>query len=213
MMKFYDLSQPIEQGMTFYPGDPKPCIHPVQEITSPWRVTHLDIGSHTGTHIDAPVHYITGGKSIDQYHLKRFVLPGMVLPVANLAEDQPVFPEHMIGDWRDFPEGGAILIQTEWDQYWKTEKYLNHPYLSLEAAQLLIRSKVNLVGIDALNVDSTVQSSAQVHRLLLENDILIVENLANLAKLQPAKLYQFSFLPLLLPGIDGSPVRAIAWEI
>jgi len=213
LTNFYDLSQPIERGMTFYPGDPEPCIYPVRGMTLPWRVTHLDIGSHTGTHIDAPVHYITGGKSIDQYHLMRFVLPGIVLPVSNLVEDQPIVTEQIEYGLRDFPEGGAIIIQTEWDQYWKTEKYLRHPYLSLDAAQLVVRSHVSLVGMDTLNVDSTVQATVHVHRILLDNDILIVENLAHLTGLQPAKIYRFSFLPLLLPGIDGSPVRAIAWEI
>ena len=213
MTRFYDLSQPIELGMTFYPGDPEPGILPAHGVPAMWKVTHLDIGSHTGTHIDAPVHYITGGKSIDKYDLERFVLPGIVLPVANLIEDQPVFVEQIKYSLRNLPEGGAILIQTEWDRYWKTEEYLRHPYLSLEAVELIARSNVNVVGMDTLNADSTVQMTTHAHRILLENDTLIVENLANLKKLQPAKLYQFSFLPLLLPGIDGSPIRAIAWEI
>ena len=75
----------------------------------------------------------------------------------------------------------------------------------------LIESKASLVGIDALNVDSTVQSTDHVHRLLLEREILIVENLTHLSALQPEKVYQFSFLPLRLAGMDGSPVRAVAW--
>lgn len=213
MTRFYDLSQPIEPGMTFYPGDPEPNIFPAQGVNAPWQVTQLNLGSHTGTHIDAAVHYITLGKMIDQYNLGRFVLQGVVLPAVNLTEDQPIYAEQIEKGLRDFPEGGAILIQTEWDQYWKTEKYLRHPYLSSKAAEFLVKKKASLVGIDALNVDSTVQSTNHVHRILLKKDMLIVENLAGLAKLQPTRLYQFSFLPLLLPGIDGSPIRAVAWEI
>jgi kynurenine formamidase len=213
MTRFFDLSQPVEPGMTFYPGDPEPSIHPAEGVTAPWRVSQLSLGSHTGTHIDAASHYFPGGKSIDQYPLERFVLPGIVLPVANMDDDQPIYVQQILSGLRDFPKGGAVLIQTEWNQYWKTEKYLRHPYLSLEVAELLVERNASLVGIDALNVDSTVQSTDHVHRILLERDLLIIENLAGLTRLQPGKLYQFSFLPLRLPGLDGSPVRAVAWEI
>lgn len=76
----------------------------------------------------------------------------------------------------------------------------------------IIRSKASLVGIDALNVDSTIQATNHAHHYLLEQEeILIVENLTNLSKLQPGKVYQFSFLPLHLAGMDGSPIRAVAW--
>jgi arylformamidase len=68
------------------------------------------------------------------------------------------------------------------------------------------------LGIDALNVDSTVQGTSHVHEILLTEDILIVENLARLSQLETMKPYQFSFLPLLISGSDGSPIRAVAWE-
>jgi kynurenine formamidase len=77
--------------------------------------------------------------------------------------------------------------------------------------QRVINAKASLVGIDALNVDSTVQGTTHVHHLLLEKEILLVENLTNLSQLQPGKVYQFSFLPLRLAGLDGSPIRAVAW--
>jgi arylformamidase len=112
----------------------------------------------------------------------------------------------------DFPEGGAVLIQTKWDQFWNTARYLRHPYLSEEAARSLVEARASLVGIDALNVDSTYQSTVHVHNTLLEKDILIVENLTRLSALQPGRRYHFSFLPINLPGLDGSPVRAVAWE-
>jgi kynurenine formamidase len=71
---------------------------------------------------------------------------------------------------------------------------------------------VGLIAIDALNPDSTVQETSLVHEILLGNDILIVENLTGLAQLQAGRIYQFSFTPLLLRALDGSPVRAVAWE-
>jgi arylformamidase len=211
MTIFFDLSHSIEPGMTVFPGDPRPSFQPAAGVAAPWRVTELHLGTHTGTHIDSASHYIPQGKTVDQYPLARLIVPGMVVPLPGLAADQPIAAELISTHLNDFPEGGAVLIQTEWDQFWKTDRYLRHPYLSAEAALLLIRAHASLVGIDALNVDSTVQSMGQVHRLLMEKDILIVENLAGLHRLQAGRLYQFSFLPLNLAGLDGSPVRAVAW--
>jgi kynurenine formamidase len=207
----FDLSQPVEQGMTIFPGDPAPAIQLAAGAALPWRVSELHLGSHTGTHIDSASHFIEGGKTIDQYPLERFVLPGVVISMQDLSDDQPISEELITNRFTNLPVGGAILIQTKWDQFWKTDRYLRHPYLSAEAALRLVQARASLVGIDTLNVDSTVQSTDHVHRILLENDILIVENLTRLTALQPGRLYQFSFLPIRLPGLDGSPVRAVAW--
>lgn len=212
MIDFIDLSQPIEPGMTIFPGDPLPDIQPAAGVIAPWQVTDLHLGSHSGTHIDAASHYLQAGKTIDQYSIARFILPGIVLQVADLSDDQSIFEESFTGGLKNFPEGGAILIQTQWDRFWKTQRYLRHPYLSPGAAMLLVQAHASLIGIDALNVDSTVQSTTHAHQSLLGNDILIVENLTHLNNLKPGWIYQFSFLPMNLSGLDGSPIRAVAWE-
>lgn len=212
MSTFFDLSQPLQPGMTIYPGDPVPSFRPAEGIGEPWRVADLHLGSHTGTHIDSASHYFPAGKNVDQYPLSRFILPGIVLPLPGLADDQSISAEQVLEGLGQLPKGGAVLIQTGWDQYWNTERYLRHPWLSPQAALQLVESQASLVGIDALNVDSTVRSTEHVHRLLLGKEILIVENLAHLSALQPGRLYQFSFLPLRLAGLDGSPIRAVAWE-
>lgn len=216
---FFDLSHPIENGMTFFPGDPEPRLTPAA-MEPPWQVTELHLGTHTGTHIDAASHYISTGRTIDQYPPERFILPGLVVPVRrghvlSLAkgDDEVIGPEALVESLAVLPEGGAVLLRTGWDSFWKTERYLRHPYLSAEAAQALVEAGVKLVGIDALNVDSTAQGTTHAHEILLSHDILIVENLAHLEQLTPGTFYQFSFLPLLLAGLDGSPVRAVAWEV
>ena len=108
------------------------------------------------------------------------------------------------------PTCGAVLVQTGWDSYWGDERYMCHPYLSPEAAELLVGNGIGVVGVDALNVDSTVQGTEHAHATLLGNDVLIVENLTRLDRLTPGRLYDFSFLPLALAGLDGSPIRAVA---
>lgn len=209
---YFDLSQRIESGMSYFPGDPEPLVQPAQQTMPPWQVSDLKIGSHTGTHIDAASHYIPGGKSIDQYHPKQFFPRGIVISGLNLFDDQPIEAQMLEKYLLYLPKGGAVLIRTDWDQYWKTKRYELHPYISPDAAQVLKTAGITLLGIDALNVDSTVQGTSHVHEILLKEDILIVENLAGLSQLEMMKPYQFSFLPLLISGSDGSPIRAVAWE-
>jgi arylformamidase len=210
--KFYDLSHFIENGMSFFPGDPQPQITPAEQAMPPWQVSALSIGSHTGTHIDAASHFIPSGNSIDQYPLKRLILPGIVIPIPNLVPDQVIEADMLAPHLPHIRKGGALLIKTGWDRYWQTGTYEMHPFLSRDAALLIDKAGIGLLGIDALNVDSTVQATSHVHEVLLGGDVLIVENLKGLMQLEPDRLYQFSFLPLLLKGLDGSPIRAVAWE-
>lgn len=211
MTEYLDLSHQIENGMTYFPGDPEPYIA-LAEATPPWRVTQMHFGTHTGTHIDAASHFIPHGKTISQYPLERFLLPGIVVPVLERSDDEPIGVNALDTYLTAFPAQGALLIRTGWDHYWKTDRYLRHPYLTREATQLLVDSGVSIVGIDALNVDSTAQETDHAHATLLGNDVLIVENLTRLHQLLPGVIYHFSFLPLALSGLDGSPIRAIAWR-
>jgi kynurenine formamidase len=210
--RYFDLSQLIENGMSYFPGDPEPMVQPSAQAMPPWQVSELKIGSHTGTHIDAACHYIPGARTIESYDPGRFILPGIVIPLLNLPDDQPIPAQVLEAGLANLPEGGAVLIRTDWDQYWKTERYERHPYLTAGATQALRNAGITLLGIDALNVDSTVQGTSHVHESLLTEDILIVENLRGLGQLESLKPYQFSFLPLPISGSDGSPVRAVAWE-
>ena len=198
--------------MPVYPGDPEPRLQPAEGIPAPWRVSELRLGTHTGTHIDAPAHFFPNGKTIDDYPPARFVLPGIVTLRLDLAEDELIHVERLADDLSVLPKGGAVLIQTGWDKFWGTERYFRHPFLTSEIAKSLAIADVGLVGIDAPNVDSTVQGTSHAHEILLGNDVLIVENLTGLPQLKPQVLYQCSFLPLRLSGLDGSPIRAIAWE-
>src|SRR6266516_2904759 len=211
MMEYIDLSHSIENGMSYFPGDPEPRILPAN-VAPPWRVTQLNICTHTGTHIDAASHFVPNGKTIDQYSLERFLLPGIVVPVLERNDDEPINAGAFNEYFAVLPAHGAVLIHTGWDRYWKTGRYLRHPYLLQEAVQLLVDAGVNIVGIDALNVDSTVQGTDDAHATLLRDDVLIVENLTRLHQLLPGVVYQFSFLPLALSELDGSPIRATAWR-
>jgi arylformamidase len=206
-----DLSHAIENGMTFFPGDPEPRI---EETLSPpsWRVTVLHIGSHTGTHVDAPSHYIPDGLTIDTYPPRRFLVDGVVVPALGLDPDEAIDWAAVAPSVTRLPQGGAVVLHTGWDARWGSDDYLSHPYLRDEAARRLVAAGAGLVAIDALNVDSTPQGRATVHEILLGADVLIVENVRGLEQLESGRPYRFAFLPLRLTGLDGSPVRAVAWD-
>lgn len=209
-MQYFDLSHSMENGMTFFPGDPEPHFAPA-DIVPPWHVTQLHIGTHTGTHIDAPAHFLPDGKTIDQYPPERFFVAGIVVPALGCEGDEPIGRDVFADYLAILPVGGVVLVRTGWDRYWGSEPYMCHPYLSHEAAELLVESRAGIVGVDTLSVDSTVQGTEHAHATLLGNETLIAENLARLDQLTPGRLYHFAFLPLKLTGLDGSPVRAVAW--
>jgi kynurenine formamidase len=207
----FDLSHAVEDGMAIFPGDPEPHIEDAG-ATEPWRVTALHLGSHTGTHIDAASHYIPEATTIDAYPLERFIVSGVVVSVLGLGPDEAIDWSSIASSVTGLPRGAAVALHTGWDTHWGGGEYLSHPYLSDEAARRLVAAEVSLVAIDALNVDSTPQGRATVHEILLGADVLIVENLRGLDQLESGCPFRFAFLPLRLTGLDGSPVRAVAWE-
>jgi kynurenine formamidase len=89
---------------------------------------------------------------------------------------------------------------------------LRHPYLTAETARGLAEVGAGIVGIDAMSPDSSLQGTSHAHDILLRAGVLLVENLTGLGRLEPGRLYRFAFLPLRLAGVDGSPIRAVAWE-
>lgn len=208
-----DLSHPIHTGMTVYPGDPEVSIDFGAGGEGPWRVSALRLGSHSGTHIDAPSHLAPGRLTIDALPLERFVGLGIIFDLQSLDDDAPIALEHLSPALSTPRPADFALLRTGWDRHWGREPYLRHPYLSRELAQALAEAGFTLIGVDALNVDSTVQSTSHAHEILLGKEILIVENLTGLDRLLAGHIYQFAFFPLRLAGADGSPVRALTWIV
>lgn len=205
-----DLTQPLENGMSHVPDDVLPVFTPVMEGS--WRATVLLLGSHTGTHIDATAHLPRAGSSeIDAYPLERFVLPGVVADVRGRNPDEEIDAAWLSPSLDGMKRGEALVVWTGWDAHWNSNRYLNHPFLSRDAAEAIVAAGASLVAIDALNVDSTPQWTQHVHEILFGNDVLVVENLRGLDQLDPRVRYTFSFLPMKVKGGDAAPTRAVAW--
>ena len=225
-MEVIDLTHTLHDDIQVYPGDPRPSIS--RGLTHEKDYCHVDLlrlGSHTGTHIDAPYHFLKGGQRIDEIPVQRFVGDGVLIDVSAKSDRDLIQPGDVEPYEDEIAQGNFVIFRTGWDKYFGTPKYYLHPYLSAEGVRILVRMGVSLVGVDALNVDPTYNGSMDsdpsakdlpdegeygypVHDILLGNDILIVENLCNLDNIKQVKGV-YSFLPLKLKDSDGSPIRAV----
>jgi kynurenine formamidase len=229
-MQVIDLTHTIHDDIQIYPGDPRPSIS--RGLTHEKDYCHVDIlklSSHTGTHIDAPYHFLKDGQRIDEIPVQRFYGNGILIDVSGKSERGLIDSTDLQSCCAsEIKTGDFVILKTGWDRYFGTSKYYHHPYLSADGAGLLVKMGVSLVGIDALNVDPTYYKSEQsvpavknlpdeasygypVHDILLSNDVLIVENLCNLDRIKAADGI-YSFLPLKLKDSDGSPIRAIYYS-
>ncbi len=225
-MKIIDLTHSIRDDMPVYPGDPPPAIR--RALTHEENYCHVDelrLGSHTGTHIDAPFHFLKAGQTIDLVPLERCLGYGVMVDASKKRDLEPIGEAELAPASGLIEYGDFVLLRTGWDRFFGTARYLRHPYLSAEGARFLHRLGVALVGIDAMSVDSSAadaqsaepgskdkeETAYPAHDVLLGNGILIVENLCRLERV-PVRRGLFSFLPLKLKDSDGSPVRAVYME-
>ena len=212
-MNIIDLTHEIHTGMMAYPGDPEisleeACTHEADYC----HVDYLMCGSHAGTHIDAPYHFLPEGKRNTDYPVSRFIGEGVVLNLQHKKAAEAITRSDLEPLQGKIRQGDFLVLQTGWCEKYGDGEYLNHPYLSKEAAEKLVAWGVSIVAVDFLNVDPTLWEQWDVHPMLLGNEVLIVENVAGSLALDPDKRYGFCFAPIKLQGSDGGPVRAFAVE-
>lgn len=208
----YDLSHEITEELQTFPGDPDVKMSPSStHKLDGCRVTEITLGTHTGTHVDAPAHIVPDGRTLEAYPLDRFVLDTFRVDCLDLPERHAIPPDCV----PDF-HVDCIVFYTGWDAYMGSETYKNHPYLAPETARKCA-SKGFDVGLDTLNPDPTPTSDAReqepdgfpAHNALLRNDLIIVENLTNLGEVP--ERFDLHIYPLPVSG-DGAPVRAVGME-
>jgi arylformamidase len=203
----FDISILLGKEDVCYPGDVPFSRQVVSSIErgAAYNLSNLTLPSHSGTHIDAPAHFIKGAKTIDLYPLKRFIIPAHVVD----AEDEEAI-EAQIFQNLDIKSGDALLFKTMNSMSGLStsgsfsEKFV---YMSEEAAHRCADLNVGLVGIDYLSVDRCSDEAAPAHRILLESDIMILENI-NLREV-PEGEYTLFCPPLKIRDAEASPVRAM----
>jgi len=169
---------------------------------------------HTGTHVDAPCHALTGRREIAQIELDRLVGEAVVLDLGAVAANTAVDREHLETAGRDVGAGDIIILYSHWsERRWEYDDYWTEsPYLTVEAARWLVSRQPRAIVFDFFEeYDARFPDfdpiGFKVHREILGHDVLIVEHVVNLRAL-PRRGAQFVAAPLKLDGMDGSPVRA-----
>jgi len=212
--RLIDVSHVVEHGMVTYKGLPAPIIcdylsrQQSRAIYAPGTEFHIgkiEMVANTGTYLDSPFHRYADGKDLAD------------LSLASLANLDCIVVRRPSGSPRAIsgislgPEevrGRAVLFETGWDRYWRTDAYFEgHPYLTGELAEWLSRSGAALVGIDSLNIDDTEDGARPVHSVLLGRDIPIVEHLRGLDAV-PERGGRFFGVPVKVRGVGTFPVRA-----
>ena len=204
-MTLIDISVPIQPNMIVYEGDPGIEITPRLQIArgDPANVSLLSLGSHTGTHLDAPAHFLEGAATLERLPLEVLVGPALVAAVS---------AEQLIGqsDLERLPLSGhtRLLLKTRNSALWALGRFRSdYVALDLSGARYLIEQGIRLVGIDYLSIETYHAPGHPVHRALLEAGVVILEGL-NLAGVEPG-VFELVCLPLAVTGIDGAPCRAV----
>jgi arylformamidase len=210
-MKLYDISLPISNDLPVWPGDPPVSLRMTKSILKgdQCNITKIQMGVHTGTHIDAPYHFLRDGVTTDAIPIETFIGPCIVVEIDSevLIEKRDLQKYNMNGYSR-------ILIKTRNSEIWANNISAferNFVALGIDAAQYLVEMKTILVGIDYLSVESFHSEGSPVHKLLLRNNIPILEGL-NLSGVK-AGVYGLICMPLKLHGCEGAPARVLLRDI
>lgn len=211
-----DLSHPITDGMTTYPGLPGPTIsdHLSRDESRPryapgteFQIGRIAMVANTGTYLDAPFHRYPDGADLSALDLGRLVdVDGVVVDAsaAGRAVGVDCLAPYQV-------RGRAVLVRTGWDRHWGADHYgaPEHPYLTDGAVSFLVEQGAAVVGIDSVNIDDMADLRRPAHTGLLGAGIAIVEHLSGLDRL-PADGFRFHVAPPPVVGMGSFPVRAYA---
>jgi arylformamidase len=205
-----DVSVAFRTGMAHWPDNPPVRIARILDITQGDECTlsMISMGAHSGTHMDAPVHFLRGGKRLDEMPLSAVIGPARVIAIRDpecitVEELRP----HRIR------RGERILFKTRNSaRVWKTDAFTKEfVYLSTEAGEFLAARRVRTVGVDYLSVGGYEKNGPEVHRALLTAGIWIIEGL-DLSRVRPGE-YDLICLPIKIAQSDGAPARAVLRRI
>ncbi|MDG7040650.1 MAG: cyclase family protein [Nitrososphaerota archaeon] len=203
--KIVDLTERIEEGMPFYPSDPRPELIQFKTLDiDGYNVKQIVIGTHSGTHVDAPIHALKNGIGIDK--MDPMACSGEA-EVLDVSYEREVKPDLLTKDLR----GKVVLFYTgsndEWKPGWSMSSF---SYLGVETAKRLVSIGPRAIGIDSPSVEGPY-TGRDVHTALLTNGIPIVENISGSLKALLGKDFYFLCLFLPIKDGDGSPARAMAF--
>jgi arylformamidase len=214
---YHDLSHLISQDMLVYPGDPQPKFEPFATMEKDKiNVTRIVIGSHTGTHVDAPKHFFADGNSVDKEPLNKFIGEAIILDISDVVSGKGITDADLDSYSKVIKRNDILLLYTGTNDKWKKEEAARineFTYLDLSAAEWVIEHEIKCIGLDTLSVEKYGVKEGLTHKKLLSNNVGIIENLNSNIRRFVGKRMFFVCLPLMLKGVDGSPSRAILFDI
>ena len=204
MPRIHDVSVPLAPGMLAYPGDPIFELEPVHRVgEARYSLSRMVLTTHTGTHIDAPAHFLPGGATIDQLPLE--ILLGKARVVELLARERV---ERADLEALDLADDLRVLLKTRMSgQMLKVGYQEDHLYLTVDAAHYLAQAGIKLVGFDYLSIDRSGSADFPAHHALLGAGVIVVEGL-DLSEVEAGE-YEMACLPLRVGGGDGAPARVV----
>ena len=211
--RLVDLSHPLTEQVPIYPGDPEPHIFTATTVSQEgYNLSHVEIGTQTGTHIDAPFHFRDDGATVDRMPLAMTVGTGVVVRVFGRGPGERIGLADLEPHRARLAPGRIVLFATGWYEHAGTELFFEHPYLDAEVGRAVLEAGVRTIAIDTLNADSTGGEAFPIHDMFADAGGFIAENLAGTAALTPDVEPLLVLLPLNLVACDGSPIRAVALE-
>jgi len=207
-MKIHDISLPVYEKMVGWPMDPKVKLRLKSKIEAgaPCNLTKVVMSAHSGTHIDAPFHFIKKGKTVDRLPLEAFYGDALVVELDSKDKIN-------IRDLAALKLKGKkrVLFKTRNSSLWKNKKFVkDFVYFTEKSAEHLVKCGVKLVGIDYLSVEEYGNERHPAHSVFLSAEVILLEGL-NLLTVKPGN-YTLCAFPLNLKGCDGAPVRAVLIE-
>lgn len=211
-MPIIDISVPVSTGMMKWPGHPELKIEKYRDMQcgDSSNSTMIQMSVHTGTHVDAPAHFIRDGKTAEALNLDALVGPCYVADCADVAL---VITANDLGQAQIPSDCQRLLIKTRNSRAWNSGKSIfDEAFVALDrtAAEWLVRRGMVCVGIDGLSIQKYKDHASGVHTVLLAAGMVIIEGL-NLSAVRAGK-YKLSCLPINLQGADGAPARAVLEE-
>jgi arylformamidase len=205
MHRLIDVTLPLSAGLRSFPGDPPFRLEPHKRMAdgAPFNVSRLSTGTHAGTHVDAPAHFVRGGATVDQLPLEILVGKARVLDVPGV---ETIGRQEL--EKTDLRDDIRVLIKTRMSaERYGTPRNEDSVSLSEDAATYLVQAGIKLVGFDDLSIDARDSTDFKAHHVLLGAGVIVVEGL-DLAQVEPGD-YDMTSQPLRLVDADGAPARVV----
>jgi len=209
-VRIYDLSITITSRMLNYPGDPKVLVKRIKSHGQDgYNLSFLQMGTHSGTHVDLPIHHLANGQDAVKFPLQKFIGEAIILNIKK-SKNQSITLDDIKG--KDIRRGDIVIVSTGWEKKIGTADYFkSFPYFCETTADYFIKREIKAIGCDLPSVDPAESKEAPFHHKILKANIGIIESLQNLQPLWDKRVF-FIGIPLKIFLGDGSPIRAVAIE-